>query len=182
MKRKKPDTRSEEEKRSYTMSRIHGKATSIETLLQKALWHRGVRYRKNYRKVPGNPDIAIVRHRIAIFCDGEFWHGKDWEASKAKLKGNRDYWIKKIERNMERDERCAGELRDMGWRVLRFWGDEIKKDLDRCVETVLGLIAATEGGAKAAVLYEDIIGRPGMPFLAAEEADAGCFGQDAPNS
>ncbi|MDR1572551.1 MAG: very short patch repair endonuclease [Clostridiales Family XIII bacterium] len=173
MKRKKPDTRSEEEKRSYTMSRIRGKATSIEVQLQKALWHRGVRYRKNYRKVPGNPDIAIVRHRIAIFCDGEFWHGKDWDENRAKLRNNRDYWINKIERNMERDERCARELRGMGWRVLRFWGDEIKRDLDRCVEAVLGLIAATEGGAEDGSLYGDFIGRPAKPLIAAEEEDRG---------
>ena len=137
---KKADTRTEEEKRSYTMSRIKGSATSIEVMLQKTLWHRGVRYRKNYKKAPGSPDIAIVKYKIAIFCDGEFWHGKDWEQKKARLKNNREYWIKKIERNMERDNRFAKELAEQGWYVLRFWENEIRSDVDVCADAVLRLI------------------------------------------
>jgi DNA mismatch endonuclease (patch repair protein) len=161
---KKEDTRTDQEKRSYTMSRIHGKATSIEVMLQKALWRRGVRYRKNYRRIAGSPDIAIVRYKIAVFCDGEFWHGKDWEQKKRRLKSNRDYWIPKIERNMERDKRYAKELREQGWHVLRFWETEIKSDVDACADAVLALIAEVKGGAEyAGLAYTD------TPRMVAEE-------------
>jgi DNA mismatch endonuclease (patch repair protein) len=137
---KKIDTRTDEEKRSYTMSRIRGKATTIEVLLQKALWRRGVRYRKNYRKVAGSPDIAIVKYKIAIFCDGEFWHGRDWEQKKRRLKNNREYWIRKIERNIERDKRFTKELQEQGWHVLRFWETDIKSGLEACVDTIITLV------------------------------------------
>ncbi|MDR1292805.1 MAG: very short patch repair endonuclease [Clostridiales Family XIII bacterium] len=133
------DTRTDEEKRSYTMSRIKCKATTIEVLLQKALWRRGIRYRKNYR-VTGTPDIAIVKYKIAIFCDGEFWHGKDWAQKKHRLKNNREYWINKIERNIERDKRFTKELQEQGWRVLRFWETDIKSDLEACVDTIVALV------------------------------------------
>lgn len=90
---------------SKNMSKIHSKDTSIELLLRKALWHKGYRYRKNYKNLPGSPDIVLTKFKIAIFCDGEFFHGKDWENLKSRLeKGkNPDYWIKKIERNRTRD-------------------------------------------------------------------------------
>jgi DNA mismatch endonuclease (patch repair protein) len=142
---KKEDTRTDEEKRSYTMSRIRSRATSIEVLLQKALWRRGVRYRKNYRKAPGSPDIAIVKHKIAVFCDGEFWHGKDWAEKKHQIKSNRDYWIRKIERNIERDKRSASELEEQGWHILRFWGNDIKADVEGCVDAIMELIHKIRG-------------------------------------
>ena len=91
------------EQRSRAMSHIKGKDTSIEVLLRKALWHKGIRYRKNYKKLPGTPDIAITKYRIAIFCDSEFFHGYNWEIKKQKLGHNQEYWIKKVERNMARD-------------------------------------------------------------------------------
>jgi len=122
--------------RRYTMSRIKNKNTSIELSLRKALWRDGIRYRKNYKGLPGVPDIAIVKYQIAIFCDGEFWHGKDWETKKTKLKNNRDYWIKKIERNMDRDRQNEWLLSCLGWKVLRFWGSEIKKDLTGCINEI----------------------------------------------
>ncbi|MDR1028897.1 MAG: very short patch repair endonuclease [Clostridiales Family XIII bacterium] len=164
------DTRTDEEKRSYTMSRIKGKATMIEVLLQKALWRQGIRYRKNYRKVPGSPDIAITKHKIAIFCDGDFWHGKDWEQKKLRLKNNRDYWIKKIERNIERDKRFTGELQEQGWHVLRFWETEIKSDVDACANTIIALIHEIEyeNGGKYGVEYEDSTHTP-APLMVAEE-------------
>ena len=90
-------------KRRLTMSRIKSKNTSIEVTLRKALWRAGIRYRKNYQKLPGSPDIAITKYQIAIFCDGEFWHGKDWSKKKLNIKSNREYWVKKIERNRSRD-------------------------------------------------------------------------------
>ena len=122
--------------RRYIMSRIKNKDTSIEVNLRKALWGAGIRYRKNYRKIPGVPDIAITKYQIAIFCDGEFWHGKDWEVKKAKLKSNREYWIEKIERNMNRDSETDRNLYGMGWTVMRFWGSDIQKNLHSCVEDI----------------------------------------------
>ena len=136
--RQREDTpmRTKEEQRSYTMSQIKGSGTSIERALRKALWREGVRYRKNYKALPGTPDIAITKHRIAVFCDGEFWHGKDWDAGKARIKGNRDYWIAKIERNMRRDCEIDRRLRGMGWAVVRFWGEDVRRGLASCVEDV----------------------------------------------
>ncbi|MCL1793550.1 MAG: very short patch repair endonuclease [Oscillospiraceae bacterium] len=123
-------------KRSYTMSRIKSKDTSIEVSLRKALWGQGIRYRKNYKNLPGAPDIAITKHRIAIFCDGEFWHGKDWETKKPKIQNNREYWMEKIERNVNRDFEAERALSAMGWVVMRIWGFDIKKDLPGCVEEI----------------------------------------------
>ena len=111
----------------------HGKA---ETLLAKSLWHRGFRYRLNYKKLPGSPDIAITKYQIAIFVDGEFWHGYDWEHKKERLKANRLYWIEKIEENMARDIRVDHDLCSLGWTVLHFWEKEVMKDLENCIEAV----------------------------------------------
>lgn len=120
------------------MSHIRSKDTSIEVLLRKALWHKGYRYRKNYKLLPGKPDIVLTKYRIAIFCDSEFWHGKEWDVLKARLiKGkNAEYWIKKIERNMERDAEIDQKLFQMDWTVIRFWGKEIQKDTDNCVRII----------------------------------------------
>ena len=123
-------------KRRLTMSRIKSKNTSIEVILRKALWRAGIRYRKNYNKLPGSPDIAITKYQIAIFCDGEFWHGKDWVQKRHSIRSNRDYWIQKIERNRERDRRNEWALNCLGWIVLRFWGQEIKKDMAGCIKEI----------------------------------------------
>lgn len=114
------------EQRRKNMQKIKGRDTSIELLLRKALWEKGYRYRKNYRKLPGSPDIVLTKYKIAIFCDGEFFHGKDWERLRARLeKGDKgEYWITKISRNMQRDSEINGKLLCMGWKVLRFWGDD----------------------------------------------------------
>lgn len=120
------------------MSRIRSKDTSIEMILRKALWHRGIRYRKNYKGLPGTPDIAITKYRIAIFCDSEFFHGKDWEKLKLRLQNgkNSSYWIKKILRNRERDEEAEKALRFREWTVLRFWGEDIKRHTDECIQVI----------------------------------------------
>ena len=97
------------------MSKVRLKRGTAETMFAKSLWHSGIRYRCNYKTLPGSPDIAITKHHIAIFIDGEFWHGKDWEKRKQRLKSNREYWIEKIEENMARDQRNDFELRAMGW-------------------------------------------------------------------
>lgn len=119
------------------MSRVHLKRGKAETMLAKALWHRGVRYRLNYKALPGSPDIAITKFRIAVFVDGEFWHGFDWDNRKAKLKSNRDYWIAKIEENIDRDYRNNALLEDMGWIVLHFWEKDVLKNLENCIEKIL---------------------------------------------
>ena len=128
--------------RSQTMSHIKGKNTSIEILLRKSLWHRGIRYRKNYKRLPGTPDIAITKYKIAIFCDSEFFHGHNWEIKKQKLGNNREYWIKKIERNMARDRENDLKLIAMDWVPIHFWGHEITKQPDECVEAGEAFILA----------------------------------------
>ena len=127
-------------KRRHTMSRIRSKDTSIEVSLRKALWQAGLRYRKNYSKLPGTPDIAITKYQIAIFCDGEFWHGKDWVNKKARIQNNRDYWIEKIERNIERDNEVNRRICGNGWTVIRFWGNDIRNNLMGCVEEIQEVI------------------------------------------
>lgn len=120
------------------MQNIRSKDTKIEILLRKALWARGYRYRKNYKKLPGKPDIAITKYKIAIFCDSEFFHGKDWEVLKPQLErgNNPDFWIQKISKNMERDATVNQQLLFLGWTVIRFWGKEIKKSPDECIRVI----------------------------------------------
>ena len=126
------------EQRHKNMSHIKSKDTSIEVKLRKALWSRGYRYRKNYNELPGKPDIAITKYRIAIFCDSEFFHGKDWDVLKTKLeKGkNAGYWTSKIQRNIERDEVKNKKLRFEEWTVIHFWGKDILKNTDECVKVI----------------------------------------------
>jgi DNA mismatch endonuclease (patch repair protein) len=124
------------EQRHIAMSHIKSNNTSIEVLLRKALWHEGIRYRKNVKTLPGKPDIAITKYKIAIFCDGEFWHGKNWETMKKSIKTNREFWVAKIERNIIRDIENEKKLENMGWAILRFWGDDIKKNLEDCVNEI----------------------------------------------
>lgn len=126
------------EQRHKNMQRIRGKDTTIEMRFRKALWERGYRYRKNFKDLPGKPDIVLTKYRIAIFCDSEFFHGKDWNDLEAQLlRGkNPEFWIKKIKRNMERDLEVDQQLHAMGWEVLRFWGKEISRNLPDCIHTV----------------------------------------------
>ena len=126
------------EQRHKNMSHIKSKDTSIEVKLRKALWSRGYRYRKNYNELPGKPDIAITKYRIAIIRDSEFFHGKDWEVLKPRLqKGdNAEYWIPKIQRNRERDDEINKKLLFLGWTVIRFWGRDIMKKTDECVKVI----------------------------------------------
>lgn len=128
------------EQRRRNMQAIHSKDTTIELLLRKALWERGVRYRKNYKKLIGKPDIAITKYKIAVFCDSDYWHGYDWENRNHRIKSNRDYWVPKIERNMARDREVTETLQRNGWLVLRFWEWQIRKHLSECVESVLQAI------------------------------------------
>ena len=120
--------------------------------LRRALWAKGYRYRLHVPSLPGKPDIVFTRQQLAIFCDGEFWHGYEWEAKKATLKSNRSYWIPKIERNIARDEDVNRRLSDSGWTVLRMWDFEILKDVDACIaktEAALGEGSRAGSGAAA---------------------------------
>lgn len=123
---------------SNNMRKIHSKDTSIELLLRKALWHKGYRYRKNYKALPGSPDIVLTKYKIAIFCDSEFFHGKDWEILKLRLENwkNPDFWIKKIERNRNRNYENDKKLLFLGYTVLHFWGQDISKHTDECLQTI----------------------------------------------
>ena len=122
------------------MSRVRLKNGKAETILAKKIWHKGYRYRRNYKKLPGSPDVSILRYRVAVFVDGEFWHGENWEERKAKLKHNREYWIEKIEENMARDKRVDAQLQELGWIPIHFWEKQVLKNTDECVNTILELI------------------------------------------
>lgn len=130
--------------RSRNMSRIRGKNTKPELLFRKALWKKNVRYRIDSRQLPGKPDIAIKKYNLAIFIDGEFWHGYNWDQRRESIKTNRRFWIPKIERNMQRDRQVNQKLYEMGYTVFRFWSKEIVEDLDRCINDVLMFIATGE--------------------------------------
>lgn len=126
--------------RSKQMSKIKSKDTNPEKKLRKFLWDLGIRYRKNVRKLPGTPDIVISKYKLIIFIDGEFWHGYNWATKKQKLKSNRDFWIPKIERNMQRDKENNLRLQNDGWKVMRFWEHQIKKEFNVCVNKILDYI------------------------------------------
>lgn len=137
------------EQRRKNMQAIKSKDTSIEILLRNALWNNGIRYRKNYKSLPGKPDIAITKLKIAIFCDSEFWHGYNWDEKKNKITVNRQYWIDKIEKNMARDIKTNDLLKQDGWIVLRFWGKEIKRNLSGCLDQINTSIRLREGERNA---------------------------------
>jgi len=158
------------EQRHTIMSHIRSSNTSIEVLLRKALWHEGIRYRKNFKALPGTPDIAITKFKIAIFCDGEFWHGKNWDKKKDTIKTNSDFWKAKIERNIMRDNKNEKKLVNMGWVVLRFWGDEINKGLEDCVNQVKETIYEIKNG-----IYNNDYNN-GIDLLVAEDEQV--YGED----
>jgi len=119
--------------RSENMKRIKSKDTSIEIILRKALWEKGYRYRKNCKDVIGKPDLCFKSKKLAVFCDSEFWHGKYLMEGKYIPKTNREFWIEKLEKNIERDKTVNMKLKENGWTVLRFWGLDIRKSLDKCI-------------------------------------------------
>ena len=137
MKHQKLETSPEISKR---MSHVKTKKNSAEVMLAKSLWHKGYRYRLNYKELPGSPDIALTKYRIAIFIDGEFWHGKDFEQRKTKLKNNKDYWIEKIQENIDRDLKNDKLLRQMEWYPIHFLSNDVIKYCNQCVEEVICLI------------------------------------------
>lgn len=137
--KREPRFHGEVSERSHkSMSRIRGKDTSIEVALRKALWAKGYCFRKNYKELPGKPDIVFTKYKVAVFCDSEFFHGKDWNMLKQKLESgkNPDYWIEKIKRNIERDKEKDDSLLAEGWTVIHFWGKDILKNTDECVKVI----------------------------------------------
>lgn len=128
------------EQRHKNMQAVKCKDTKIEVLLRKELWSRGIRYRKNVKDVFGKPDIAFKGKKVAVFCDSEFWHGYDWENKKNEIKSKREFWIPKIERNIQRDIEVTNKLQAEGWVVLRFWGNDIKKNLTECADKIERII------------------------------------------
>lgn len=119
------------------MSKIRGKNTKPELAFRKALYAAGYRYRIDYKKLVGKPDIALKKYKTVVFIDGEYWHGHNWKERKPKVKTNREFWIAKIERNMQRDAEVNEALQQLGYKVFRFWETEIKKELDRCLTEVI---------------------------------------------
>jgi DNA mismatch endonuclease (patch repair protein) len=130
--------------RSENMSRIKGKDTSIEIRLRKALWEEGIRYRKNCKDIFGRPDICFKGKKVVVFCDSEFWHGKYYLEKKYIPKTNTKYWIEKFKKNIERDKVVNQVLEKEGWAVLRFWEEDINKDLDTCLEKIKSLLGVLE--------------------------------------
>ena len=124
------------EQRRKNMQAIRNKDTGIELKLRKELWNRGLRYRKNCKAVYGHPDIVFIRKKVAVFCDSEFWHGYDWDIRKNQIKTNQDYWIPKIERNMQRDSEVNPRLKSEGWIVIRLRGNDIKTKTKQCADTI----------------------------------------------
>lgn len=121
---------------SYNMQCVKNKDSNIELVLRRELWSRGLRYRKNVTSIVGKPDIAFLGKKVAVFCDSEFWHGFNWEERKKDFKSNQDFWIPKIERNIQRDIEVNKQLTEEGWTVLRFWGCDIKKNCSECADKI----------------------------------------------
>ena len=124
------------EQRRKNMQAVKNKDSKIEVLLRKELWNRGIRYRKNVNRIYGKPDIAFIGKKVAVFCDSEFWHGYDWQERKKDFKSHQEFWIPKIERNMQRDIEVNEKLQSEGWTVLRFWGKDIKKNTAQCADQI----------------------------------------------
>lgn len=124
------------EQRRKNMQAVKNKDSKIELLLRNELWNRGLRYRKNVKSVYGHPDIAFIGKKVAVFVDSEFWHGFDWENRKKDFKSHQEFWIPKIERNIQRDIEVNEKLQSDGWTVLRFWGKEITNSVHECADKI----------------------------------------------
>lgn len=132
-------------KRSKIMSEIRGKDTKLELQFRKALWKEGVRFRVDNKTLPGRPDVSIKKYKLAIFIDGEFWHGYNWDERKPNIKSNRGFWIPKIERNMQRDREVNQQLKEMDFTVFRFWTHEVKDNLKTCINDVMMYLDLAKG-------------------------------------
>ena len=131
------------EQRRKNMQAVKNKDSQIELLLRQELWSRGLRYRKNVNRIYGKPDIVFISKKVAVFCDSEFWHGYNWNERKKDFKSHQEFWIPKIERNMERDAEVTTKLESEGWTVIRFWGNEIKKNTAQCADIIEKAVHST---------------------------------------
>lgn len=138
--------RSTSASRSFNMSRIRAKNTRAEILFRKALWQRNIRFRIHSDLITGKPDIYIKKYKLAIFVDGGFWHGYNWETNHKKIKNNIEFWIHKIEGNMARDRSVNRILYEQGFTVMRFWDHEILKEINKCVNQVLLFVESAKSG------------------------------------
>ncbi|MCK9574099.1 MAG: very short patch repair endonuclease [Candidatus Omnitrophica bacterium] len=123
-------------KRSDLMRKIRSDRTTPEILLQKALRKEKIKFKENCVAITGKPDVVLINKKIAVFVDGEFWHGYRWKQKKKKIKDNRDYWIPKIERTIVRDRKNNRQLKRAGWKVIRFWQHQIIEDLPKCIQRI----------------------------------------------
>ena len=123
--------------RSYCMSRVRGRDTGLERLVRSALHNRGLRFRKHVRSLPGTPDIVFPRERVAVFLDGDFWHGYRFPLWERELN---PFWREKIARNRERDRRNFRRLRRLGWRVIRIWQHASRDDLDGVIDRIASMV------------------------------------------
>lgn len=123
-------------KRSQNMSKIRSKNSKPELVFRRALWQQNIRYRTHVKALPGTPDITIKKYKLVVFVDGSFWHGYQWEKRKNQIKTNRNFWVPKIERNMQRDRQNQQLLESAGYTVMRFWEHEIKQNLQACVNQI----------------------------------------------
>jgi DNA mismatch endonuclease (patch repair protein) len=143
------------EQRRRNMQRIRAKDTKPEVVLRKELWHKGFRYRKNWKELPGKPDIVLTKYKICIFIDSEFFHGKGFKSGYESNKyssleeqlrhsNHSEFWLEKIQKNMERDLKINAELTGNGWKVLRFWSRDVLKNTDQCITTIEETLFASE--------------------------------------
>jgi DNA mismatch endonuclease (patch repair protein) len=125
------------EQRRYTMTRVKSKDTGLERMVRSELHRRGFRFRKHVKTLPGSPDAVFVKAKVAVFIDGDFWHGYGFKKWEHKLQ---DYWREKIKRNIMRDRRNHAKLRRMGWRVIRIWQHDVDRDLDKCIRKIVAAL------------------------------------------
>ena len=134
------------EQRSYCMSRIKGKDTGLEVRVRSALHRRGLRFRKHVKDLPGKPDVVFIKARVAVFVDGDFWHGYRFPSWEDKVS---DLWKKKINKNRERDAANHRRLRQMEWTVIRLWQHEVEEDFDACIDRILAAVRGHEEKANS---------------------------------
>jgi DNA mismatch endonuclease (patch repair protein) len=125
------------EQRSFCMSRIKGKDTGLEMRVRSALHRRGLRFRKHVKDLPGKPDVVFRKARVAVFVDGDFWHGYRFPSWEDKVS---DFWKKKINKNRERDAANHRKLRQMEWTVIRLWQHEVEADFAACIDRILAAV------------------------------------------
>lgn len=133
---------------SRTLASVDSEDTEPERLLQASVAELGLEFESHRSDLPGSPDLVFPDARVAVFCDGDFWHGRNWEERRERLKrgANSEYWIEKIQSNRERDVRQTKELEDAGWQVLRVWEGDIKEDPNQAAEQVMSVLLEADCG------------------------------------